>query len=110
MEDKIDEQGRPIVYRMNAAIGVLERRQGYLRKKLDGRMSDTARSFTAEENGALRSALTCMRYHQRAVEGLDAPLDLLRAVVDAYEGPVDKEGRMRAVVKQAQELIEEYDQ
>ena len=113
MKHETDREGRPILRDVRQHIGTLDRRKDYLLEQIGGNgrrpMSETAKRFAREEVAALRTAVVGLEYHQGVIGRMDEPIGLLREVVEAYEGPVDQEGRMRAVVKRAKLLLEEFD-
>lgn len=102
-----DQDGVPIIRRTSEHIAVLERRRGWLERRIEsgeGSRKDMDRS----EAAALLAAQVALTYHRNRIQRMDEPYGLLREVVEAYEGPVDEEGRLRGVVARAKLLLEEF--
>ncbi len=49
-----------------------------------------------------------IRGGRNTIERMDEPLSLLREICEAYEGPLDREGKMRDLVKRGRLVLEEF--
>lgn len=106
-----DSEGRPLVVgSTHKHLAALERRLDYLETNLaGGKGSEGSRQFQEAEVRALRAAIIALTYHRSVIQRFDEPVGLLREMVDAYEGPPQAEGRLRAAVGRAKAVLEEFD-
>jgi len=105
-----DGNGAPIIRGVSAKLADLERRREYLIEKIrNGDGSRSSLSFARKEVEALHAAHAALVYHRNTIERMDEPLSLLREFVAAYEGPVDEDGRLRAVAARARSVLEEFE-
>lgn len=102
---------QPEFRRLGAKISTIDRMIEFREEELKG--GNTSRgtaTYYRKEIEALRMGKAALVYHQAVINGLDEPLGVLRAVVEAYEGPADEEGRLRNAVRRAKAVLEEYEQ
>lgn len=74
------------IKRINARIGVIERRVGHLQDRVDdpGRR-DASKSFDKNEAGALEAAIVALRYHSLNQRPETSPSLALAELVDSLE-------------------------
>lgn len=110
----VDTQGVPVLERVGSMLDTLDRMVEFRRERLDGyaagqgTISDGVAGHFKKEVTALEGAKVALRFHRATVEGLEEPFTLLRAIVDAYEGPATQELKLRDAVRRAKSLLAEY--
>lgn len=87
----------------------LERRRDYLLGQIDDtRISASKRGYIECEYKAICAGIVALKFHQHVVSRLDEPLSILTEIVEAYDGPANQEARVRAAVRRARPVIEEF--
>lgn len=111
MNIQTDSQGRPVLKYVSAKLQSIEHRMQRLEDNLRLRRGSTgALDYDRRELEALQAAKVALTYHRATIEGLDEPLGLLKAIVEAYNGPAGEERRLKLLIQQAEELLREYGQ
>lgn len=83
-----------VIKRINAKIGVLERRVGHLESRLaDLDRREASKNFDRQEMSALEDAIVSLRYHSVYQRAETSPSLALDELVEALEA--DKAGRVR---------------
>lgn len=102
MSDRCDGTGAPIIERLNAKIGTLERRIDHLASRLEAGTyrSSASADFDRVELAALRDAVRCMRYHRACLEADTDPRQaitrLVLAVMDHLAGNITDDALVSA--------------
>lgn len=111
MNIQADPQGRPVIRYVSAKLQSIEHRMQHLETNIRLRRgSPGALEYDKRELEALEAAKVALTYHRATIEGLDEPLGLLGQLVEAYNGPVGEERRLKLLMQRAAELLKEYGQ
>lgn len=102
-----DENGAPILPKVQSHIVTFERMQRYRKEALAEQVeSPGVLSYYAKEAAAIAAGLAALRYHRAAIQGLPLPLDAMRRMVEAYDAGSVSE--MNAAVEVARGLCLGY--
>lgn len=104
---RTDENGAPILPKMQAHIVTFERMLRYRKEALSEQVeSPGVLGYYAKEATAITAGLAALRYHRASIQGLPLPLDAMRRVVAAYDaGDV---AELNAAVEMARGLCSTY--
>lgn len=79
-----DDAGAPVIKRVSAKIGALERRAEHLEEQLSAwTRSRGGKHFAEGELKAIKAGIAALRYHRADIEGMDTPILALQQLVDA---------------------------
>ncbi len=102
-----DENGAPILPKMQAHIVTFERMLRYRKEALSDQVESAGvLGYYAKEATAIAAGLAALRYHRAAIQGLPLPLDAMRRVVAAYDAGDAAE--LNAAVEVARGLASGY--
>lgn len=106
-----DNDDAPKLKAVGDRLSTLDRMREFRKGQLDDpKLRHGTAVYYRKEIAAIDAAMAALRYHRAVVQGLDEPFGLLRELVNAYDGPADAEGRVRAAIRRARALLEEFDQ
>ncbi|HSR53922.1 MAG TPA: hypothetical protein VLV83_24100 [Acidobacteriota bacterium] len=106
-DNKPKANGVPVLNRVGRHLSTLERKIEFLQEQLRVRSKDEGSyAFVQRELEATRAAIVALTYHRAVVSRLDDPIAKLRDLVTACSKSDD--GKLRALAKDAQRVLEEF--